>query len=213
MSNAVAVIDQPNMKPGLRILATILLLVGAQLIITSCTDHVTTQSTAAASYSPGVPGGKLTQTIEVNATVTAVDSTTRKVTLVTRAGEKFAVTAGPEVANFRQIRVGDKLKVAYAEELVVRMARPGESTEDTGSAAAELAALGAKPGGSVSGTLQTAATVVEIDSQQRKVKLQYNDGTTKTVPVRDDIDLSKHRTGEKVIIRLTGALAVRMEKA
>ena len=201
------------MKPALRVLPAILLFGGTQLILTSCTDHVTTQTTAAASYTPGVPGGTLTQTIEVTAKVSAVDSATRKVSLVSRTGEKFTVTAGPEVVNFRQIRVGDHLKVTYAEELVVRMAKLGESTEDTGSSTADLAALGEKPGGTFSATLKTAATVVEIDARRRTVKLQYSDGTSKTVPVRDDIDLSKHRTGEKVIIRLTGALAVRMEKA
>lgn len=199
------------MKRQLTILTAAALLAATPSLITSCTT-ITGETTTSSDYQPGVPGGKVKQTTEINATVTTIDAATRKVTLVTRAGEKLVVTAGPEVANFPQIRVGDQLKVSYTAEIVVRMAKKGEATADTGSSTVDLAKIGAKPGAAISNTVQTAATVTEINLKSRKVTLQFSDGSTKKIAVRDDIDLSKHRVGEKVLIRVSEALAVKMTK-
>src|SRR5262249_46665939 len=60
-----------------------------------------------ATYEPGVPGGTVVETYDLTATVTEVDASTRKVTLVAKNGKKATVKCGPEVINFDQIRVGD----------------------------------------------------------------------------------------------------------
>ncbi len=160
----------------------------------------------------GVPGGTVVQTSRIDATVTAIDTAKRKVTLVTRKGEKFKVTAGPEVENFDQVHVGDQLEVTYTEELIVRMAKPGEKTGDTGEAEFDIAPRNAKPGFKTSETYQVTATVAAIDLKKRQATLSFADGYNKKFKVRPDVDLTKHKVGDKVVIRTTETFAIRMEK-
>lgn len=184
---------------------------GSSLLLQSC-NTVTGEQTTSVSAEQGVPGGTVRQTTQITATVTAVDAAARKVSLVTPAGEKRTITAGPEVVNFPQIRVGDQLVVTYVEEVVARMAKNGEKLEAGTSVAGARHELGAKPGAAVGQATQVTATVTEIDAKRRKVRLQFADGSSKKIQVRDDIDLSRHQVGEVVVIRYTEALAVKVEK-
>ena len=71
---------------------------------------------------------------------------------------------------------------------------------------------GAKPGGIMVETTQVTAKVTAINVEQRKATLKFEDGTTKTVPVRPDVDLSKRKVGDQVVIRITESLAIRVTK-
>jgi len=199
-----------NMKPTVQtIMAAVI--AGSTLLLQSCSS-VTGEQTTSVSAEQGIPGGAVRQTTQVKATVTAVDPATRKVSLVTPAGEKRTITAGPEVINFPQIRVGDQLVVTYVEEVVARMAKSGEKLEEGTSVAGVRHEPGAKPGAAVGQTSQITATVTEIDAKGRKVRLQFKDGSAKKIKVRDDIDLSRHQVGEVVVIRYSEALAIKVEK-
>ena len=200
------------MRPTLRLFAAAAVLAAASPLFTSCSHSLTTEKSTTAERKLSVPGGKVTETTQLNATVTAIDAATRKVTLVTRANERFTVTAGPEVVNFPQIRVGDQLTVTSTEELVVRMAKPGEKIVEDGTADVTLAAEGKKPGMGVTTTAKTVATVTKIDTHSRKVTLLFSDGKSDTVKVRDDIDLTKHKVGAKVVFQMKEAFAIRMVK-
>ena len=162
------------------------------------------------AYTPGVPGGVMVQTVELTATVAAIDKATRKVTLVSPDGIKKTVKAGPEVINFDQIRVGDQLRVTVTEELVVEMGEPGDT--DRGAALVALAPKGAKPGGIIAEAVQITGTVTAIDAAKRTATLKFEDGTVKTFPVRSDVDLAKRKVGEKVLFRFTEMVAIKVEK-
>ncbi len=177
----------------------------------ACTA-IHTESTTSTKIQQGVPGGEVVQTTKVRATVTGIDAAKRKLTLVTPKGEKLVVKAGPEVVNFPQIRIGDQLKVTLTEELVVRMARPGEKSQDGSDSFVGIAPVGAKPGAMAAETHQVTATVTAIDQKTRKATLQVAGGATKTITVRKDVDLTKHKVGEKVVIRLTEVFAIMIEK-
>jgi len=173
---------------------------------------LTGRSSGAAAFKEGIPGGAVVQTAEVTATVAAIDEASRKVTLVTPDGIKKTVKAGPEVINFDQIHVGDQLKVTATQELVVYLAGVGEPRNDGAGLLVALAPKGAKPGGLVAETVQARAKVTGIDTERHQATLQFEDGTTRTVAVREDVDLSKRSVGEAVIIRTTEALAIRVEE-
>lgn len=74
------------------------------------------------------------------------------------------------------------------------------------------AAEGAKPGGLVAETRRATATVTAIDPQKRTATLRFEDGSTKTLPVRRDVDLSQDKVGEQVVFRVTEMVAVSMVK-
>lgn len=189
----------------------LLLLPVAIMAAVSCTT-ITTETDTRTNIKQGVPGGEFVETTRLDATVTAIDTAKRKVSLITPKGEKFTITAGPEVENFGQIRIGDQLKVAYTEEISVRMAKPGEKAEDGGEAEFEFAPRGSKPGVMTSETYQVIATVSAIDLKKRKATLQFQDGTTKKFDVRKDVDLTRHKTGEKVVIRGKETFSIKVEK-
>ena len=51
-----------------------------------------------------------------------------------------------------------------------------------------------------------------IDPGKRTATLRFEDGSTKTFPVRDDIDLSLRKVGEKVVFLVTEMIAISVEK-
>ena len=174
--------------------------------------RLTGRAAGAAVVAEGVPGGIAVQTYQLTATVTAIDKASRKVTLMGRDGIKQTVKVGPEAINFDQIQVGDQLKLTVAEELAVYVAGEGETPTDSDTHLVALAPKGAKPGGIMAATTKVTAKVTAIDTEHHKATLQFEDGTTRTVAVRPDVDLAKRKVGETVVIRKTEALAIAVEK-
>jgi hypothetical protein len=120
--------------------------------------------------------------------------------------------AGPEVLNFEQIRIGDQLKVSLTENVVIRMAKPGEKVKDEAYETVELPPVGSKPGLRTSETFQSSALISNIDAKKRKVTLTFNDGSTKKYPVRDDLNLDERKVGERVLIRSNEVYEISMTK-
>ena len=167
------------------------------------------ESKSTVAFQEGVPGGVMVNTVEVSARVAAIDHFNREVTLLESDGEKFTVKVGPDAVNFDQIQVGDLVKATVAEELVAYLNEEG-STPVGGSAA--IMSLGAQAGGLAAETTQLIGTVTAIDLEKRTVTLRFQDGSTKTFPVRSDIDLSERKLGEQVVFHITEMIAIRVEK-
>ena len=163
-------------------------------------------------YQPGVPGGVFVETYKNTATVTAIDAATRKVTLVTKDGRMDTFKAGPEVINFDQIRIGDQVKATVTEQVAVYMAKDNPPASEGEASLVALAPKGAKPGALMANTVQVTAKVTAIDLKHHKATLKLPDGTTKTVAVRPDVDLTQRQVGEEVVIRVTEAVAIAVEK-
>ncbi len=192
--------------------AALALAPAALLSLTSCSSTPRGEATTTAAYQEGVPGGVVVDTVKTTATVTGIDPANRKVTLVSPDGKKTTYKAGPEVINFDQIRVGDQLKVTVAEELVVYLAEQGAPPSASAASLVALAPKGAKPGAFMANTVEVTAKVKSINLQGHKATLEFPDGTTKTIAVRKDVDLTQRKVGEAVVIRTTEALAISVEK-
>lgn len=172
--------------------------------------QLTGRTTGATMVVEGTPGGVVVRTSRLTATVASVDRPTRRVTLLSPAGIKQTVKAGPDVINFDQIRVGDQLNLVVTEELVVAMGGPEDA--DGGAAVVALAPQGAQPGGLLAETVQVTATVAALDPAARTATLQFADGSTRTFPVRRDVDLGKRQVGDKVRFRITESVAITVDK-
>jgi hypothetical protein len=171
------------------------LLPAALLIFTSCSS--TSQppppvGSANIAYTKGVPGGVLVQTVKITATVTAIDQAERKLTLQASDAKKFTVQVGPAAVNLDQLRVGDRVAATVTQKVAV-------SLDDKEAATAE--------------GLQITGKVIVIDSEKRTATLRFEDGTTETLQVRDDVDLSRHKVGEQIVFRVTEMTAISVEKA
>lgn len=178
--------------------------------LTPIEGRLNAESTRSVALSPGMPGGTVVQTSELTATVASVEPASRKLTLLGSDGIKQTIKVGPAAINFDQIKVGDRLRLTVAEELVVYVAGEGETPSDAAAQLVALAPKGAKPGGIVADTIQVTAKVTAIDLEHRKATLQFEDGSTRTVAVRSDVDLGKRRVGDRVVVRTTEALAIQV---
>ena len=200
------------MKSNAMKLTTLALLPAALLTFSSCSSTPKIEPTTTAVYQQGVPGGVFVETYKNTATVTAIDAASRKVTMVTQDGRKETFKAAPEVVNFDQIRIGDQVKATVTEQLAVYMAKDNPPASEGEAALVALAPKGAKPGGLVASTVQVIAKVKAIDLKHHKATLSLPDGTTKTVAVRSDVDLTQRQVGEEVVIRCTEAMAIKVER-
>jgi len=80
-------------------------------------------------------------------------------------------------------------------------------------AAVELAPLGAKPGVTAVETFVVKATVGSLNLTDRIATLRYEDGSTRTIKVADDVPLDLVDVGDEVRLRITEAVAISVRKA
>jgi hypothetical protein len=186
----------------------------ATLALASCSSTSKTpgETTTTGAYQHGVPGGVTVETHKITANISAIDAGDRTVTLVTPDGHKDTVKCGPEIVNFDQLRVGDQVKVKVTEELVISVAPEGAPTNDGGAVAVVLAPKGGQPGGIVAATAQVTAKVTAIDLKRHKATILFPDGSTRTVAVRKDVDLTQRKVGEQVVFRVAQSAAISVEK-
>ena len=151
------------------------------------------------------------ETYKATATVTAIDAATRKVKLTLTNGKRIAVTCGPDVVNFGQSRINDRVKVTVTKEVAVYLdkAKPARATRDT---MVGYAPIGAKPGKVVAHTVQATVKVAAIDIKTRNVTLVGEDGTSKTIKADERINLTKVKVGDSVTASVTEGMAVSVEK-
>lgn len=204
---------QPITRPGLR--PALALLPAALLIFCSCSSTPKTaelHQTTVVETQPGVPGGVTVNTYQSSATVTAIDAATRSVTVVSPNGATATFKCGPAVLNFDQIHVGDVIRAKLTKEAVVFLRPADEPATDGQAGAIALPAKGGQPGIAMGDTVEVTATVEAINLKRHEATLLFPDGTTKTVPVRPDVDLTKAKLGQHVVIRTTRSVAFSVEK-
>jgi uncharacterized YccA/Bax inhibitor family protein len=207
-----------TMKPMTKTkLIALALAPAAMFAFSACTNTKPSpfaESNPKASHEKGVPGGVIVDSYkDITARVTEVDAPNRTVTVVGEKGDTTTFLCGPEVINFDQIHVGDKLKVRLTELLSAGVADPNLVSADGSSALVLLAPKGAMPAAAVAETTQITATVTGIDTLRHIVSLRFPDGTLHHYAMRKDVDIAKVKHGQKVVIRRTMATAIWVEKA
>jgi len=151
------------------------------------------------------------ETYKATATVTAIDAATRKAKLTLTNGKRITVTCGPDVVNFHQIRINDRVKVTMTKEVAVYLdkAKPANATRDT---TVGYAPIGAKPGKVIAHTVQATVKISAIDIKTRNVTLIGKDGTSTTIKADEHVNLAKVKVGDSVTACVTEAVAVSVEK-
>jgi len=164
-----------------------------------------------AGKGPGVGG--VAQTVNVTATITAIDAKTRAVTLKGPQGREITLTAGPEVRNFAQMKVGDAVDVQYVEALTLELKKGGGKTVQKSEAAGAMRAKeGAAPGGAIGRQVTVIADVVAVDPATQTVTLK---GPQRTVDlkVRDPKQFALVAKGDQVEATYTEAVAIAVTPA
>jgi Cu/Ag efflux protein CusF len=192
-------------------LATLALATALVLGLGSCSKGM--KATETTDVTQTSAGAVAVETITMSASVSAVDMEKRKVTLTQSDGTSQTYKAGPDVANFDQLQVGDQVKAVVTEQIAVNIEKNGPAPSASATAMVALAPVGAKPGGLMAETLQETATISAVDAGKRKVTLTYVDGKTKTYKVNKGIDLSKFQVGDSVTVTVTEGVAITVVKS
>jgi ribosomal 50S subunit-recycling heat shock protein len=162
------------------------------------------------------PSGEITEAVEAQATVTAIDQTTRMVTLQGPEGKETTVHVDKSARNLSQVKVGDIVKVAYVQQVTWQVQKPGGGAAST-DVQAEQAAVRAEPGqmpaGAVGQRVSFAATIEAIDTAKGTVTLKGPQGNNQTIKARNPANLKKVKVGDVVDITYTEAVAIKVEQA
>jgi Cu/Ag efflux protein CusF len=161
-----------------------------------------------------VAGTIAEQAVSMTATVEKIDLATRLVTLRGPDGKVDTITVSENVKNLPQVKVGDRVIVAFFESLAFEVRRAGEA--ETGVNVLETA-VAAKPGerpAAMGGQAVTVTSTIEaIDPVTPSVTLKGPEGNLVTVKVRDRAKLARVKVGDLVDITYTRAIAVSVEPA
>jgi hypothetical protein len=177
----------------------------------SSTGPVTTE--AAFQNETGFAGQTIVNTTATTNMVVLLDPATRKIGLRRVDGHVTTYTAGPDVVNFNEIKIGDRVRATIVDEIAISMIPAGSPGEIGGSGVIARAQPGAKPGAARLDTTTFTATIVSTNPWRHQVTVQMADGQTKTITIRNDlINLADFNTGDEVRVRLTQALALLVEK-
>jgi Cu/Ag efflux protein CusF len=159
--------------------------------------------------SPGK--GTLRQERQIIATVEEVDAAKGQVTLKGPKGNLVPLTVGPEVRNLAQVKVGDQVRVRYAEALTLTLKKGGKELPSSKEASEAIRApAGARPGGAVGEQVTVIANVIAVNAKTHEVTLK---GPNQTVDlyVEDPKQLKLIKVGDQVEAVYTQAVAITVE--
>lgn len=150
------------------------------------------------------------ETVEVRATVMAVDPTTRMVTLRGGDGKTFDVQAGSSVEHLDQLKPGDTVMAAYTESIAFQVVPKGEESQGVSESASRIAG-----GREVGRQVTTSFRVASVDPATNILWVTLPNGDTKKIHVEDPTAQQRLKTlspGNVVAVTYSQSLAVRLEK-
>jgi hypothetical protein len=148
-----------------------------------------------------------TQTTTIAGTIETIDQSKRAMNIKTADGKFVAVSVPDSVTRFSQLKVGDKLKATYNNNVLVRLKPAGEAdvdTADTGYAK-----------GPTSGTQvmvrRMTASIVAIDKSASSISFEGPNGWKYSRRVVDPTVFNQVKVGDKVDIIWSTDLTVSVE--
>jgi len=138
---------------------------GAALLGAACLPALAQQKpdAQAAAMVASAPGtGTITSAVKISARVESIDKAQRQLTLKGPKGNLNTVTAGPDVRNFDQIKVGDMVVVRYLESLTLTLKKDGKELRTmTEKEDAARSKQGEKPGAIAGRQVEVTADVID----------------------------------------------------
>jgi hypothetical protein len=168
---------------------------------------------AACNSTPSAPPEPVYRTVthQVTATVEVAEPVTRLLKLRTSEGSTW-MKAGPEVRNFNQINVGDKLTVTYSSAVAAQVSPKGASPIPQQMAlGAYRAAPGQRPAAGTDTTVLETVTIKSVDTKAHTVTFLRQDGTEDTADIRSEEGrkfIAGLHAGDQVDLAFNEAIAV-----
>jgi hypothetical protein len=148
----------------------------------------------------------------VTATVEAVDTAARTLSLKLADGTVETIYAPASVERFNAIKVGDTLTARYYDNIVLRLKKPGEKDVDT-TGQALTKTPGLAPGATAAKQRTITATITAIDPTIPSISFSGPNNWKYSSRVQDVNALKTVKVGDKLDITWTEALLVSFTNA
>jgi Cu/Ag efflux protein CusF len=184
-------------------------IIAAALLATTASATLAQTATVAAASAPGQAAVLASE--RVSATVDAIDQTTRKVTLREADGTLLTFTAGPDVRNLAQVKVGDVVTLSHTIALALELKKTtGGIRERVETEGGMRTAAGQMPGAVMAREIRVVADVTKIDTKNKTVTLR---GPKRSMKLRvdDPKQLAGIKLGDQVEATFIDAVAVTVE--
>lgn len=185
-------------------------LIAAAFAATAFAQQPRTTESTAISSEPG--RAKAIRTMQISATVVAIDKATRTVTLKSPQGDSVDVVAGDQVRNFDQIKLGDLVAVQYTEAIALELrktkASPGEVTVREQAVRAKP---GERPAAAGERQVTAIAEVVAVDPGKSTITLKGPRGNVVTLDVHNPDQFKVVKKGDQVDVTYSEALALSVD--
>ena len=149
---------------------------------------------------------------KATATVQSVDHDSRSLVIRDSEDVRTLIVAGPEVGNFEQIEVGDRISATYRQAILAEVMPEGaNSAEPAKSVAATRAAPGERPAAAVSASVSADVVIKSVDQSFDTVTFERPDGIVRTVAVEDpkaNRFIQGLKPGDEVRVTYTEATAI-----
>jgi Cu/Ag efflux protein CusF len=162
---------------------------------------------AALAQKPVERAGDVSKT----ATITAINHSTRVVTLKDDQGHVEDILCGPEVKRFDELKVGDSVTFTYHAAVVYQVVKAGASGPAASETTSTVAGKGVKPSGAMTRQQTLTVTIEAIDPAAPSVTVRTADGRTISAEVKDKKNLEGVKVGDKVSITFTEAVMIVVE--
>jgi Cu/Ag efflux protein CusF len=164
---------------------------------------------AAKSAKPKTMSGG--QATSITATVEAIDTAKRELTLKGPKGNYVVMEVPEEVKRFSEIKVGDQLTIQYSEAVIVEVHKADSSAKVgmTEKMAIERG-TGASPSGTVTRQMTATVEVESVDMKAPSITIKGDNGHTLAYRVQDVKNLEGVNKGDKLVITYNEAVALKI---
>lgn len=188
-------------------------IVCAALLAASQNQSLLAQETVTSQETP--MGRVQTVHATLKAEVTAINLTTREVTLKGPQGNEVTITVSDAVKRLNEVSVGDFVRVDYLVSMAAEIRKP--TAEEAAHPLVILAAGGKSPEGDmpaagVARRFKVVTTIEALNRPEQTITVKGPLGHYLTARVADPERLTKVRIGETIVIVYTEALALSLDK-
>jgi hypothetical protein len=148
-----------------------------------------------------------TQTTTIAGTIETIDTNKRAMNIKTADGSFVAVNVPQTVQRFRELKVGDKVKATYNNNVMVRLKPPGEAAVDTDESERAKSATS----GSHVMVRKLTARIVGIDKAASSVSFEAANGWKYSRRVVDPTVFDQVKVGDRVDITWNTDLTVAVQ--
>ncbi len=152
----------------------------------------------------------------ISAVITEIDPKTREITLEGSLGNLITLTAGPEVARFDELAVGDMVNATYTTSVSGELREPTEEELANPLVVLDADAVTASkdedPGAAVGVTVRAVCTIEGMNRATKTVMLKDSDGDFHIIEDVDPAKMAGVNIGQTIVVTYTEAFALSLDK-